>query len=165
MIRVVRAKNDWCDLLVQWHEMNGKFNWYLFDKFELVFESSLIGLFDRFSHFSMADNSQWIFDRIDEIPESSFSFKCRPKRIFISGYFRESLFMTFSLFCKYNMIYDFFCCCCKTMVEVILIFCPLITLQISHFLSFIIFLKLTFALNWLQSHLLIVRLPMLELHV
>ena len=62
-----------------------------------MFESSLIGLCDKFSHFSMADNSQWIFDRMDEMPESSFSFKCLPKRIFNGGYFEDSLF---SLFCE-----------------------------------------------------------------
>lgn len=52
------------------------------------------------------------------------------------------------------------------MKHFIYLFCFLFTLQISHhILSFIMFLKLIFEPNWLQSHLLIVRLPMLELHV
>lgn len=72
---------------------------YLFDTFEQeLLVSSLIGLVDKFSHFSIADNSQWLFERIDDIPESSFSFKCRPKRIFINGYFNKSCAAIFSLF-------------------------------------------------------------------
>lgn len=73
---------------------------YLFDTFEHeLLVSSLMGLVDTFSHFSIADNSQWLFERIDDIPESSFSFiKCRPKRIFIIGYFNISCAAIFSLF-------------------------------------------------------------------
>lgn len=131
-----------------------------FDIFEHELESSLIGLCDRLPHFSITDNSQWIFDRMDEMPESSFSFKCRWKRIFIRGYLSES-FVTFSLFYKRKKNTHTFC----FMFFANKFFKPIITLQISHFLSFIMFRKLTLAPNWLQSHLLDDRLPMLELHV
>lgn len=72
---------------------------YLLDRFGHVLESSLLGLLNILSHFSIPDSSQWIFERIEEIPESSFSFKCCWKRIFISGYFNESWFGMVSLFC------------------------------------------------------------------
>lgn len=107
VVSITRSRNE-LEYMIVWtipHELNDNMNnWHVathpFDIFEHEPESSLIGLCERLPHFSITDNSHCIFDRMDEMPESSFSFKCRWKRIFIRGYFNESLFVTFSLFCK-----------------------------------------------------------------